>query len=65
MAQFMKNYTDQTYALLRIVTGFLFLFHGTQKLFGFPEAAMEGAMSVAGITGATLRDAPCLLRPRK
>ena len=42
MAQFMKNYTDQTYSLLRIFTGFLFLFHGTQKLFGFPNAAMEG-----------------------
>jgi putative oxidoreductase len=33
---FMKSFTAQTYALLRIVTGFLFLWHGTQKLFGFP-----------------------------
>ncbi len=42
MAAFMKSYTEQTYALLRIVTGFLFLFHGTQKLFDWPKAGMEG-----------------------
>ena len=27
---------EQAYALLRIVTGFLFIWHGTQKLFNFP-----------------------------
>jgi len=32
----MRSYEQQTYALLRIVTGFLFLWHGMQKLFGFP-----------------------------
>jgi len=31
--------TEHTYALLRIVAGFLFVFHGTQKLLGFPSAA--------------------------
>jgi putative oxidoreductase len=36
MAFFMQNYAAQTYALLRIVTGFLFLWHGTQKLFNVP-----------------------------
>ena len=36
MAAFMKGYESQTYALLRIVTGFVFLWHGSQKLFGFP-----------------------------
>ncbi len=34
---FMEPYGPQTYALLRIVTGLLFLWHGTQKLFGFPK----------------------------
>lgn len=33
---FMKAFTAQTYALMRIVVGFLFLWHGTQKLFAFP-----------------------------
>ncbi len=30
------------YALLRAVTGFLLLWHGTQKLFGVPPPAVEG-----------------------
>jgi putative oxidoreductase len=33
---FMKSFVPQTYALMRIITGLLFLWHGTQKLFGFP-----------------------------
>ncbi len=33
---FMKSYTCPTYALMRITTGLLFLWHGTQKLFQFP-----------------------------
>ena len=32
----LSGYRAQTYALMRIVTGFLFLWHGTSKLFGFP-----------------------------
>ena len=27
---------EQSYALLRVVSGFLFIWHGTQKLFNFP-----------------------------
>ena len=38
---FMKDYGEQTYALLRIIAGFLFFFHGTQKLFGFPLPVPE------------------------
>ena len=36
MAPFMRKYEGETYALMRIVVGFLFLWHGVQKLFGFP-----------------------------
>ena len=42
MAAFMSSYSSQSYALLRIVTGFLFLWHGSQKLFGFPVPVFEG-----------------------
>lgn len=30
----LRTYSDQVYALLRIVSGFMFSFHGVQKLFG-------------------------------
>ena len=42
MVSFMKNYEGQTYALMRIVSGFLFLWHGSQKLLGFPSESMAG-----------------------
>ena len=32
--RFLENYTDISYALLRIVSGALFSFHGVQKIFG-------------------------------
>ena len=34
--EFMRRYTGETYAALRIVIGLLFLCHGLQKIFGFP-----------------------------
>jgi putative oxidoreductase len=36
MAAFMTGYGAQTQALLRIVVGLLFLWHGASKLFGVP-----------------------------
>jgi putative oxidoreductase len=36
MTMFMNRFSAATYSLLRIVAGLLFLWHGTQKLFGFP-----------------------------
>jgi putative oxidoreductase len=36
MPSLMRPYTTHAYALMRIVTGFLFLWHGTQKLFSVP-----------------------------
>ena len=37
MATFMRPYAAQTYALMRIVTGFLFLWHGAQTLLSIPH----------------------------
>jgi putative oxidoreductase len=43
MAAFMRPFESQAYAAFRIVIGLLFLWHGTQKLFGFPEPMPPGA----------------------
>ena len=43
MAGFMRPYESHTYALMRIVTGLLFLWHGSQKLLGFPLPARDGS----------------------
>jgi putative oxidoreductase len=37
----LARYSDQLYALMRIVTGFLFACHGAQKLFGVLGASSE------------------------
>jgi len=37
----MKTVEEPLYSVLRIVAGFLFLWHGSQKLFGFPPAGGE------------------------
>jgi putative oxidoreductase len=42
MKSFMSAYNSQCYAVMRIVAGFLFLWHGAQKLFGFPSAMPGG-----------------------
>jgi|SRR6187431_1268552 len=33
---FIREHEPQVYALMRIVTGFLFLWHGSQKVIGWP-----------------------------
>jgi len=42
VAAFMSSYSSQTYALLRIVSGFLFAIHGGQKVLSFPIEASPG-----------------------
>jgi putative oxidoreductase len=39
MLAFLKPVEPRIYALMRIVTGLLFLWHGSQKLFGLPLPA--------------------------
>ncbi len=51
MAAFMGTYGGQTYALMRIVLGFTFLFHGTQKLLGVPLPAPEAPAFVIYVAG--------------
>ena len=39
----LRDHEPQVYALFRIVIGFLFLWHGMQKVFGFPGEVPAGA----------------------
>jgi putative oxidoreductase len=48
---FMESFEKQSYALLRIVVGFLFLWHGSQKLFGFPTPGGTPPFHVIAIAG--------------
>jgi putative oxidoreductase len=50
----MAPYASQTYAALRIVTGLLFLWHGSQKLFSFPAPAMAGAPAFVTYVGGPI-----------
>lgn len=52
MDRILAPYRDTIYALLRGAAGFLFLWHGTQKLLGIPgggPAEMNALMYVAGL----------------
>lgn len=51
---FMARFTDQTYALMRIMSGAMFLWHGTQKLFGVPLAAREGTPAFVTYIGGPI-----------
>ena len=48
---FLNGYKEHSYALLRIVTGYLFLWHGTQKLFEFPIAYPWGQPDTLAMIG--------------
>lgn len=53
MKPILGNFSPQLYALLRIVAGLLFAFHGSQKLLGFPggnpPVELASMMGLAGI----------------
>ncbi len=62
MAKFMKPFAPQTYAVMRIIFGLLFMSHGLQKIFGLfggmPEGVPGFVTYVAGtielVTGALI-----------
>lgn len=51
MAGFLRPFESQVYAAFRIVTGLLFLWHGTHKLFGFPAPTPEAPAFVLYVAG--------------
>jgi putative oxidoreductase len=59
MERFLGRYAPYIYAILRIVTGFLFLMHGTQKVLGFPyrppkpPATPPPSQIMAALSGAS------------
>lgn len=54
MERFLGKYEPFFYAILQIVTGFMFMLHGSQKLFGFPPSGkpaqpLGAFMTFAGV----------------
>ena len=52
MASFMKRFGGETHALLRIMAGLLLLWHGSQKLFGFPQAPPDAPAFIIYVAGS-------------
>ena len=51
MEGFLGRYSTYIYAILRIVSGFLFIWHGSQKLLGYPAMQLPpGAPAPSGIS---------------
>jgi len=48
---FLDKLRDPIWALLRIMAGGMFLWHGTQKLFGFPDAVPEAPAFILYVGG--------------
>ena len=42
MNEFLNSWAPRILSVLRIITGFLFIWHGSQKLFGFPPSPQGG-----------------------
>ncbi len=52
MAWFMTRFGGESHALLRIMAGLLLLWHGSQKLFGFPQAPPDAPAFVIYVAGS-------------
>lgn len=49
---FQATWAPRALGALRIVSGYLFMAHGTAKLFGFPHVAMFDGLQVVSLAGA-------------
>lgn len=61
MARFLGRYSEQIYAILRIVAGFTFMLHGCQKMFGWfteqppvPLGSLIGLAAIIELVGGAL-----------
>jgi hypothetical protein len=45
MLSFMKRFEHHTYALMRVMAGFLLIWHGTGTYFGFPRVSPAEGIS--------------------
>ena len=52
--KFLENYQEQAYAVLRITAGFMFLLHGTQKFFNFPQQYPYGELGFLSIAAGSI-----------
>lgn len=52
MNNFLNSWSPRILSVLRIITGFLFLWHGSQKLFNFPPSNSSGAAPAFIVYGA-------------
>jgi len=52
--KFLDGRKEQSYALLRIVTGYLFLWHGTQKLLDFPNPYPWGELGTQAMLAGSI-----------
>ncbi len=51
MSKLPANIHQYFYSVLRIVTGFLYLWHGSNKVIGFPKAAGDAPFHITWIAG--------------
>lgn len=42
MNEFLNSWSPRALSILRIITGFLFVWHGSQKILGYPPSAQGG-----------------------
>lgn len=49
MNEFLTSWSPRALSILRIITGFLFMWHGTQKILGYPPSAQGGGGGATGM----------------